>query len=147
MVPRWGSFATINAALKGADLRTGNRLQQRRVAQREFAQALQKGKWCLLMFQSSRCGLCQSLHAPVEEIGEEHSSWLQVARVSADDDQLWAPEMLHYGVNHVPCLILLNPEGEALCKTGDPRSRQHMLASLHCLLRMATTGMPQQGHA
>ncbi|PRW58894.1 thioredoxin chloroplastic [Chlorella sorokiniana] len=38
--------------------------------------------------------------------------------------------MLAYNVETVPCFVLLQPDGRAVCKTPAPRSRQQMEAAL-----------------
>ena len=53
-----------------------------------------------------------------------------MARLSVDHEDQWLPEMLHYNVEQVPCLVLLDRRGNALCKTNRPRSLRHMEDSL-----------------
>eukprot|EP00192_Tetraselmis_astigmatica_P017378 CAMPEP_0117653070 /NCGR_PEP_ID=MMETSP0804-20121206/2990_1 /TAXON_ID=1074897 /ORGANISM="Tetraselmis astigmatica, Strain CCMP880" /LENGTH=137 /DNA_ID=CAMNT_0005459211 /DNA_START=338 /DNA_END=751 /DNA_ORIENTATION=+ len=88
----------------------------------------------LVMFYSSRCNLCKALQASIAEVEDSEKDWLGVARINTDHEEQWAPEMLHYQVEKVPCLLLLKPSGEAVCKTGPPRSLRHMEDCLGFLL-------------
>ncbi|MFS7964238.1 hypothetical protein Hanom_Chr08g00747831 [Helianthus anomalus] len=59
--------------------------------------------------------------------------------VDAENDK-WLPELLHYDINYVPCLVLLDKHGNA-AKTGVPHSRLHVVAGvshLHKLRRRYT---------
>jgi hypothetical protein len=47
-------------------------------------------------------------------------------------------QMLAYNVEMVPCFVLLNAAGNAVCKTPPPRSRQQMEAALSEMVQHAT---------
>ena len=59
-----------------------------------------------------------STHINTTKAQHQHASWLAVATVCTDDQARWAPEMLHYGVESVPCFVLLKPGGESLLLCG-----------------------------
>eukprot|EP00873_Tetraselmis_striata_P003720 jgi/Tetstr1/423984/TSEL_014595.t1 len=84
----------------------------------------------LLLFYSAQCRLCAALQPVVAELEAEHAGRLGVARLNTDHEAQWAPEMIHYEVQAVPCFVLLAPDGSALCKTTAPRSLEHMRACL-----------------
>jgi hypothetical protein len=67
---------------------------------------------------------------------EDEQDWLNVARLSTDYEDQWLPEMLHYNVEQVPCLVLLDRQGSALCRTNRPRSLRHMEESLAFMVEM-----------
>uniref|UniRef100_A0A7S1SU75 Thioredoxin domain-containing protein n=1 Tax=Tetraselmis chuii TaxID=63592 RepID=A0A7S1SU75_9CHLO len=92
-----------------------------------------KQRYSLLLFYSSHCKLCQALQPVVEEVETNERHRLSVARLNTDHEVQWAPEMLHYQVDTVPCFILLAPDGSALCRTTAPRSLDHMT---RCLQQM-----------
>lgn len=70
----------------------------------------------------------------------EGGTRLSVARLNALQDTLWAPELLRYDVEAVPCFLLLRPDGEAVCKTGPPTSAREMAADLDRMLAAAAEG-------
>lgn len=118
----------------------------------------------LVFFSSPRCALCRSLAPDVQRAREAHGAWLSVVEVTADDRRAaWAPEMLAYGVETVPCFVLLSSPstataadspsasagkrgGQALvpaappiaiARSGRPRGRAHAQRSLAALVRLA----------
>jgi hypothetical protein len=72
-------------------------------------------KATLLVFYSRSCPLCQALQPRLEEIITQEA-WLDVVQLCGDEFHLWAPEMFRYGVEQVPCLVLLNHNGAILFK-------------------------------
>lgn len=66
----------------------------------------------LIVFYSEHCPLCKSLQEPLER-ADASAQWLDVVNVGADDFEAWAPEMLRYDVQQVPCLVLLDRQGVA----------------------------------
>lgn len=56
--------------------------------------------------------------------------------ISTDDQTAFAPEMLHYNVDTVPCFVALNSKGRAVAKSGKPRGVQHMQQTLDALSRI-----------
>jgi len=82
-----------------------------REQQRGLARALAaRDRHCLLYFYSSACPLCAAV-AP--EVAAAAAGPLAVAPIRCDDADAaaWAPEMMHYGVQRVPCFVLLAPGG------------------------------------
>lgn len=70
----------------------------------------QPGKATLLLFYSAVCPLCQALRTDFDQIQQQHA-WVATADICADDFEAWAPEMLRYSVDAVPCLVLLDSQG------------------------------------
>lgn len=104
----------------------------------------------LVFFTSPRCGLCRSLAPDVRRARDEHAGWLDVVEVTADSGNgggngngngpsAWAPEMLAYGVEAVPCFVLLSGRegGRAVARSGRPRGKAHAQRSLAALVRLA----------
>jgi thioredoxin-like negative regulator of GroEL len=86
-----------------------------REQQRGLARALAaRDRHCLLYFYSSACPLCAAVAPEVAAAGAAGGA-LAVApiRCDANDQAAWAPEMMHYGVQRVPCFVLLAPGGAA----------------------------------
>lgn len=118
----------------------GTRSNTVRTQQAALARALEsRQRHTLLYFYSSRCALCQSLAPEVDEAGSSNASLLDVARICTDDQLAWAPEMLNYDVESVPCMVLLNTAGDAIAKSSAPRSRPHMTSALNSLVTIAAT--------
>jgi transcriptional regulator of acetoin/glycerol metabolism len=46
-------------------------------------------------------------------------------------------QLLEYAVDKVPCMVLLDAQGRAVARTGEPTSKERMLTSLHALTRLA----------
>jgi len=107
-----------------------------------------------VLFTSPRCALCRSLAPDVQRVRERHGAWLDVVEVTADDRTAWAPEMLAYGVETVPCFVLLapppppalspgarrgrpTPPAVAVARSGRPRGKAHAQRSLAALVRLA----------
>jgi len=70
----------------------------------------------------------------LSEIQESEEQWLEVARINTDQQHLWVPEMMRYGVDYVPCFVMLNQNGDAFGKTNNPVSRDVAQHSLDTLL-------------
>jgi thioredoxin-related protein len=66
----------------------------------------------LLIFYSQVCPLCKALRSDVARMPKT-VAWLSTVELCADDFQSWAPEMLRYSVESVPCLVLLDKTGVA----------------------------------
>mmetsp|Transcript_28763 Transcript_28763/g.63362 ORF Transcript_28763/g.63362 Transcript_28763/m.63362 type:complete len:123 (+) Transcript_28763:126-494(+) len=101
-----------------------------------YSSKLTENKHKLVFFYSDTCNLCKTLQPSVVNVQEGNQSWLQVATVCADEQLKWAPEVLHYNVDQVPCFVMLKPNGDALARSGAPRGQQHMTDSLQCLLQL-----------
>jgi hypothetical protein len=63
-----------------------------------------------------------------------------VARLNATDAGAWAPELLALGVDAVPCALLVDARGRALCRTPPPRSAPQMTRALAELIAAAGRG-------
>lgn len=95
-----------------------------------------------MLFTSPRCALCRSLAPDVKRAREAHGDWLDLVEVTADDPRAaWAPEMLAYGVETVPCFVLLSRGGRAVARSGRPQGRAHAQRSLAALVRLAEAGV------
>lgn len=81
---------------------------ERRQAEASFAKALLQRKHTLILFYSRHCQLCNHLRKPLAELGEQHSGWLAVARLCADDEETWALEVRLASVRTLPftCPVL-----------------------------------------
>eukprot|EP00882_Tetradesmus_deserticola_P024409 GHRQ01026675.1.p2 GENE.GHRQ01026675.1~~GHRQ01026675.1.p2 ORF type:complete len:128 (+),score=15.64 GHRQ01026675.1:60-443(+) len=112
--------------------------------ERDFCGALGDSKQSLVYFYSSTCLLCRSVAPTVEQEREKRSSWLGFASVCTDDQANWAPEMINYQIESVPCFVLLDKQGNAVAKTGKPRGKAHLTSALHTLLRLASDPQQQQ---
>ncbi|CAD7697334.1 unnamed protein product [Ostreobium quekettii] len=108
-----------------------------RAERAHLARALGSGRHALVLFYSKNCRLCRALQPVVDEAEACEADWMRVVRVCTDSDQEWAPEILHYGIEHVPCLVMLQPGGNAISKSGSPRNLQHMRETLELLLKQA----------
>ena len=97
-----------------------------------MARRLGTGRPSVLVFHSSACQVCSSLRP---DLDREAERGLDVLRLDTDC-QGWAPEVLHYGVEKVPCLVLLDRRGRALARSEGPRTREAMVS---CLGAMAET--------
>lgn len=64
----------------------------------------------VLMFYSAACPLCQSIRADLDKLHEKHP-WMTYVEACAEEFEQWAPEMLRYSVEAVPCLVLLDAQG------------------------------------
>ncbi|KAF6255169.1 hypothetical protein COO60DRAFT_246886 [Scenedesmus sp. NREL 46B-D3] len=106
--------------------------------ERGLCGALGDTKQSLVYFYSSKCLLCRSVAPTVEQEREKRSSWLSFASVCTDDQAKWAPEMINYQIESVPCFVLLDKQGNAVAKSGRPRGKAHLTSSLQALLRLAT---------
>lgn len=102
-------------------------------SQAEVAAKLASKKPCLLAFMSPQCGLCASLRPSLREV--EQAGGVRVAWIDATLDRVWAPELLRYDVEAVPCLVLLRGDGHAVCKTGQPSTARQMAADMEQMLR------------
>ncbi|KAI3438646.1 hypothetical protein D9Q98_001068 [Chlorella vulgaris] len=107
-------------------------------AQPELASKMAQQQSLIVAFMSPQCGLCASLRPALDQVASSRASELQVAVLNAQLDKQWAPEMLAYNVETVPCFVLLNAAGNAVCKTPPPRSRQQMEAALSEMVQHAT---------
>jgi hypothetical protein len=58
---------------------------------------------------------------------------LTVARLNSAEPTLWAPEMISFGIEAVPCFVLVDSRGMALGKSGPPTSKERMLSALRTL--------------
>ncbi|KAI8473004.1 MAG: hypothetical protein J3K34DRAFT_196150 [Monoraphidium minutum] len=99
-----------------------------------LAQALAARKPLILFFKSESCSLCRELLGDAADL--EAARGVTVRTISTDDHASWAPEMLQYGVEAVPCFVALDAAGRAIAKTGAPRGAQHMRRSLDALARI-----------
>ena len=79
-------------SLRGVARRIGRTRSERRQAEASFAKVLLQRKHTLVMFYSRRCPLCSQLRKPLAALEEQHSGWLAVARLCADDEETWALE-------------------------------------------------------
>lgn len=64
------------------------------------------------------------------------SSVLSVAKLNTMEPHQWAPEMLAYGIETVPCFVYVNKRGRAIGKSATPTSKVQMLKSLQTLVRL-----------
>uniref|UniRef100_A0A7R9YYD1 Thioredoxin domain-containing protein n=1 Tax=Chlamydomonas euryale TaxID=1486919 RepID=A0A7R9YYD1_9CHLO len=100
--------------------------------------ALSERRPRMLFFYSRACSLCKQL-APRLEAAVVDSAAPPVAAVPicCDNQLAWAPEMLHYDVQQVPCFVLLNEDGVAVGKSGEPRDLLQMTEAMEFLLALA----------
>ncbi|WIA37312.1 hypothetical protein OEZ86_014247 [Tetradesmus obliquus] len=112
--------------------------------ERGLCEALGDTKQSVVYFYSSKCLLCRSVAPTVEQERERCSSWLNFASVCTDDQAKWAPEMINYEIESVPCFVLLDKQGNAVAKSGRPGGKSHLTTSLQALLRLATNPQQQQ---
>ena len=99
--------------------------------QRHLAGCLANSSRCgLLMFYSQKCVLCKAVQSQLQSqaVGDQ----LDLVEICADDFQDWAPEMLRYSVTTVPCLVLLDCQGE-LARLS---MHLHRCRCLYCRLRL-----------
>lgn len=117
-------------------------------SQEHLAAKLAEGRPTVLAFLSPSCGLCRSLEPQLTQVSNQseptschraaplprrvpqltpitrrpqvETSGLQVARLDSSDATAWAPEMLAYRVEAVPCFVLLDSQGKqaATCPTA-----------------------------
>mmetsp|Transcript_10494 Transcript_10494/g.26044 ORF Transcript_10494/g.26044 Transcript_10494/m.26044 type:complete len:131 (-) Transcript_10494:350-742(-) len=99
----------------------------------QFAQRLKNQAPQLLFFLSKSCTTCAAIERKLPDI----PCPVPVTRIKADADSVWAPEMLNYQVERVPCFVLLDREGRAVAKTGEPLGVEHMTASFQACARLA----------
>ncbi|GMH32343.1 hypothetical protein BSKO_00177 [Bryopsis sp. KO-2023] len=99
-----------------------------------FARTLRSGKNALVMFYSKNCVLCRSLQPLVDEVAKREDDWLEVARICTDAQDEWVPEMLHYGIEYVPCFVMLVPGGDAIMKSGPPKNSAIVSKSLVAMI-------------
>lgn len=117
---------------------------------------LANGRPSILFFHSSSCEICKSLHPDLEKMSQSVPELnilrrvlrvtlrfcatvasrslpsccvLFVCRVNADHN-FWAPEVLNYGIEVVPCFVLLDSSGRAHARSEGPRKRESMLSCL-----------------
>ncbi len=64
----------------------------------------------LLFFYSLTCQLCRALEPQVSQVSTAQG--IPISQICADADHWWAPELLAYKVERVPCLVLLDAHGE-----------------------------------
>jgi hypothetical protein len=117
----------------------------------------------VLAFVSPACGLCRALEPDLREVRmrglasndarrarappphlplaaaapQAEARGAAVARLDATDAGAWAPELLALGVDAVPCALLVDVRGRALCRTPPPRSAPQMKRALSELLAAA----------
>lgn len=77
--------------------------------------------------------LPNAVHALCPQV--EQAGGVRVAWIDATLDRVWAPELLRYDVEAVPCLVLLRGDGHAVCKTGQPSTARQMAADMEQMLR------------
>lgn len=87
--------------------------------QSTLAAKLAADRPCLLAFLAPSCGLCASLAPSIAAV--EQSGVACVARLDSSASQAWAPELLAYTVDAVPCFVL--------CRPGDGKSQGRVQAS------------------
>jgi hypothetical protein len=88
-------------SLRGNARRMGRTRSERRQAEASFAKALLQRKHTLVMFYSRRCPLCSHLRKPLAALEEQHSGWLAVARLCADDEETWALEARRFAATNL----------------------------------------------
>ncbi|KAG1671072.1 hypothetical protein FOA52_000744 [Chlamydomonas sp. UWO 241] len=72
--------------------------------------------------------------------GGDGEPWLAAVPICCDDPLVWAPEMLHYDVDKVPCLVMLDKDGCAIGRSGEPTDIAAMTSALDRLVAMARPG-------
>ena len=90
------------------------------------------GRCSLLAFQSRGCRLCGRLRAPLAALAAAEADWLEVVEAEVADPA-WLPEVIHYGVAHVPCYVLLDPRGLARFRSPAPDSLRLMEQALQAV--------------
>lgn len=90
------------------------------------------GRCSLLAFQSRGCRLCGRLRAPLAALAAAEADWLEVVEAEVADPA-WLPEVIHYGVAHVPCYVLLDPRGLACFRSPAPDSLKLMEQALEAV--------------
>ncbi|KMZ72834.1 hypothetical protein ZOSMA_15G01740 [Zostera marina] len=111
-------------------------LEQGEAEQRALASALASGKDAtVLEFYSPKCRLCISLVNLVRNLEKKNSDWVNFV-LADSENPTWLPELIQYDIKYVPCFVLLDKQGRALCKTGVPKSRLHVIAGLSHLLQL-----------
>lgn len=56
---------------------------------------------------------------------------VEIDSLNKDD---WAPELIRYNIEKVPCFVLLNSRGRAIGKTEDPINVDFMRDALNVLI-------------
>lgn len=117
--------------------------------QQALIHALSQQKHTLLYFHSAACNLCRSISGVVSQEHARRSQSLSLCSICTDGTQAFAPEMLNYDVQSVPCFVLLDKKGLAVAKSDKPRSKGHVTAALSELLSLVPQQQPhphQQVH-
>ncbi|KAL4518379.1 hypothetical protein Ndes2526A_g01187 [Nannochloris sp. 'desiccata'] len=104
--------------------------------QSNLAKKLAQKRPLLIAFLQPSCGLCKSLEP---QLAQTEASGVQVARLDSSNAVAWAPEMLAYNIEAVPCFVLLDHQGRALGKSDLPRNTLQMQHALTTLLSKSYT--------
>lgn len=59
---------------------------------------------------------------------------LKVVEIDSLNRDDWAPELIRYNIEKVPCFVLLNSRGRAIGKTEDPINADFVRNALHALI-------------
>lgn len=59
---------------------------------------------------------------------------LKVVEIDSLNRDEWAPELIRYNIEKIPCFVLLDSTGRAIGKTGDPISVDFMRDALETLI-------------
>jgi len=101
------------------------------VTQDSFAQeVLQSSTPVLVDFWAEWCGPCKMIMPILDELAEEYSGRVRVAKVNIDEQQGLAAE---YGVRAIPTLLLFN-KGQVAEQLVGLRSKRDLKASFDRVL-------------
>eukprot|EP00899_Mesostigma_viride_P023028 jgi/Mesvir1/390/Mv11282-RA.1 len=92
----------------------------------------------VLQFYSKSCKLCKSMRSDVASTRQTLVDRVGMVMVDVDDVR-WMPETLHYGMEYVPCFVLLDRDGNALSRTPPPATKKQMLQNLDEIVQHALT--------
>ena len=84
----------------------------------------------LVDFWAEWCGPCKTIAPVLEEIAEEQSGSLRIAKVNVDDNQSLA---VQFGVQSIPTMIVFK-DGEEVHRIVGARGKPQLMADLSAYL-------------